>query len=108
MLRGAWTGRSTLQRLVAALTRDPAERESLLQGVVAAAGPALAPESEFEERVAARRSRRSRAQGRRYLTRHIVARHEVAGGVLETHWHSRRTGRSTTRDRYYVRWVRQP
>lgn len=102
------TRHSTLRRLVTALTRDPAERVSLLQALVTAAGPALAPESEFEERVAARRGRRSRAQGRRYLTRHVVVRHEVPGGVLEAHWHSRRTGRSTTNDRYYVRWVRQP
>ncbi len=101
------TRRSTLERLVEAVapTQPHAEREALLQELVGVAGPALAAESAYPERVQARRARRARKHGRRYVTRHIVLREVVADGVLETHWHSIRTGRATTRDRQYQRLV---
>ncbi len=101
------TRRSTLERLVEAVapTQPHAEREALLQELVGVAGPALAAESAYPERVQARRARRARKHGRKYVTRHIVLREIVAEGLLETHWHSRRTGRATTRDRQYQRLV---
>ncbi|HEU5151104.1 MAG TPA: helix-turn-helix domain-containing protein [Iamia sp.] len=54
------TRRSTLERIVAVLVPDELDREATVARLVEAAGPALAPESDFTERVARRRARRER------------------------------------------------
>lgn len=57
--RGEWrTRRSTLERMVCALVDDDDRAEVLVEELVAAAGPALAPESRYAERAERRRRRR--------------------------------------------------
>jgi hypothetical protein len=54
------TRASTLARIASALTTGEDDDEALLEQLVAIAGPALAPESEYAERVERRRRRRHR------------------------------------------------
>lgn len=54
------TRASTLERIASALTEDGEEGEALRAELVSLAGPALAPESEYAERVESRRRRRHR------------------------------------------------
>lgn len=68
--RGRWrTRRSTLERIVRALVDEELVAE-VLDGLVAAAGPALAPESQHFERVT--RRRQARAAQERARTRSIL------------------------------------
>jgi len=55
------TRRSTLARIVAALVPDEDRHEIVLDELVEVAGPALAAESDYLERVARRRARRDRS-----------------------------------------------
>lgn len=55
------TRRSTLERLVAVLLPEQ-RREAIIDELVEVAGPALAPESDWAERVARRRERRERRE----------------------------------------------
>lgn len=97
------TRRSTLDRLAAALcSGDPGAQEYLLQQFVHLAGPALAPESEFADRVSRRRERRSRRIARQFVTEHVVTYGETAFGTLEWHVHRTRTSRSGIRERRYT------
>lgn len=54
------TRASTLERLASALTEDGEAAAGLYRELVALAGPALAPESDYADRVERRRRRRSR------------------------------------------------
>jgi hypothetical protein len=78
-------------------------RADLVEALVRTAGPALAPESVYEERVQARRARRRRRAATRYATQHTVHHQLHPDGVLETHVHSRRVGRGSTRETRYQR-----
>lgn len=71
------TRRSTVERIAGALASEGAgDAEVLTAHLVALAGPALAPESEYAERVAKRRESRSRTKER------IEARaQEIATGM---------------------------
>lgn len=100
------TRRSTLSRLVVGLLPSAADGTAaaeLEEALVLTAGPALAPESAYKERVQARRDRRRRRAASRYVTQHTVQYRAHPEGVLEMHTHSRRTGRESTRDRHYRR-----
>lgn len=95
---------STLDRLVQGLTMPAANglgRDEILSRLLAAAGPVIAPESAYAGRVDARRRRRRTKASRRFITQHTVTFKEVREGVLETHHHRSRVGRTRTRDRAY-------
>lgn len=97
------TRRSTLVRLAGVLAQSQNGRgiEPLLADLLLAVGPALAPETEYPQRVEARRCRRQRKTGRRFVVRHVTAYESVPGGVLESHRHTRRVSRIRTREREY-------
>jgi transcriptional regulator with XRE-family HTH domain len=59
------TRRSTLERMAATLTVAEPDPEHLADALAELAGPALAPESEYAERVARRRERRERRKRNR-------------------------------------------
>lgn len=66
------TRRSTLTRILnVLLNEDPSlgDLDQLLEGLIRRAGPALAPESAYEERVEATRRRRERRKEREWLRR---------------------------------------
>ena len=66
------TRRSTLARILAALlNEDPnlGDIDHLLDGLIRRAGPALAAESAYQERIEARRARRERRKERDWLRR---------------------------------------
>jgi transcriptional regulator with XRE-family HTH domain len=98
------TRRSTLDRLAQGMAQELAVKdhpEVVLARLLAAAGPTLAPESIYGDRVNARRRARRARASRRFVTQHITKYDELLDGVLETHWHSRRIARYRTRDRVY-------
>jgi transcriptional regulator with XRE-family HTH domain len=69
------TRRSTLTRLLTALLNEDetlGELDYLLDGLVRRAGPALAAESPYQERVEARRLRREERKEREWLRRMAV------------------------------------
>jgi transcriptional regulator with XRE-family HTH domain len=85
------TRRSTLARLAAALLPRPSDGTAaadLVEGLVRTAGPALAAESVYTERVQARRERRRRRAASRYIVQHTVQYQPHPDGLLETHVHS--------------------
>lgn len=98
------TRRSTIERLSDALANawGVGLREHPLHRLLVAAGPVLAAESPFAERVAARRARRRRQQAKRYTTLHVVVYEVVPEGILETHTHRWRISRTSTRERRYT------
>ncbi len=111
------TRASTLTRLAGALTEGaPAEvTDRVATALMAVAGPTLAPESQYAERVQRRRDRRRRAAARTFVTEHVVSFEATDAGVVETHLHRRRVSRRRTRDRIYRilraangRWHRLP
>lgn len=70
------TRRSTLRRILIALTNADGslgDIEYLLDGLVRRAGPALAAESPYEDRIEARRRRRERRREREWLRAMAVA-----------------------------------
>lgn len=99
------TRASTLTRLAFAIAGpgDPAPSADLLQMFLDSAGPALAPESEFSDRVDARRRRRNARRGTRWITEHTITPTPVRGGTIQHHRHRRRVTRHRTRDCDY--WV---
>jgi transcriptional regulator with XRE-family HTH domain len=69
------TRRSTLARLLAALVDEDntlGEMDYLLDGLVRRAGPALAAESPYRDRIEARRERRDKRKEREWLRRMAV------------------------------------
>lgn len=70
------TRRSTLARLLSALVNEDetlGDMDYLLDGLVRRAGPALAPESPYQERIEARRLRREKRKEREWLRDMAVA-----------------------------------
>ncbi len=103
---------STLQRLAVALTREPSvlgTAEAVLALLLEAAGPSLAAESQYSERIDGRRKRRLRRARREIgagVVQHFVdARENLAGGVLEHHRHRRWVGRRSFRETSYLRFI---
>lgn len=98
------TRRSTLQRLADSMTvTSGPDAVDLLDEFLEIVGPALAAESAFADRVARRRGRREANQRQEVLVRRVTLVEPVVGGLLETHFYSRRTSRRATRDRTYQR-----
>ncbi len=98
---------STLQRLADELTRYTdgcGTSDEVLDRLLDAVGPALAPESEYSGRVEARRRRRVSKQNRRPVTEHLLvgAVPLPGGGVLERHVHRRWITRRSVRERQYT------
>lgn len=91
---------STLTRLAHSL--DAPDPDALLADLVTAVGAALAPESQFAERVARRRDARRRQAARAPVTEHRVVYEQRADGTLAVHTHLRRTSRSAMRAHRYA------
>jgi transcriptional regulator with XRE-family HTH domain len=93
------TRSSTLQRLLQAF--EVVDVDLALQGLLAVAGAALAPESGHPARIAVRRARRHRKAARRFVTEHTVVYVDQPDGLLAVHRHRRRVGRTGTVERNY-------
>lgn len=89
------TRRSTLMRLASALEPRPELAESLVGEWVALAGAALAPESEYAERVERRRTRRQRQRRAHPPVKVHVTEYyyTLPGCVVERHERRRRIGK---------------
>lgn len=64
---------STLSRLAAVLTSDPSSQQRLLGNLASSAGPALAPESDYDDRITRRRKTRFGRRQNRPSPRRMAA-----------------------------------
>lgn len=94
------TRRATLERIVGALADvdEDLDADAVLEDLVELAGPALAPPSQYQDRIDRRRERRTRKQDA------IEARaRELAASMLAAELAARRAPTSTARERRQLR-----